>query len=68
MKYIKIFYQIDNEIDYNCLNDCPFGEEPKCGSVSCSECKHCFGSKSIAVWDLSKKRGMNLILDLKMLF
>ena len=55
MKLIKIFYYIEDDIDYNCLNNCPFGELKKCGSVSCSNCKHCFGNKSIAVWDLSKK-------------
>lgn len=64
MKFIKIFYFIDNEIDCNCLNDCPFGEVQnktviKCGSVTCSNCKHCFGSKFIAMWDLSKNRGLN---------
>ena len=49
---MKIYYNVDNEIDQNCLNKCPFenvglnGETGKScyvGSCACKECEYCYG-------------------------
>lgn len=48
---MKIYYDVD-EITDNCKYDCPFkdfgykgeiGEDCKVGSVTCQECKFCYG-------------------------
>lgn len=59
MNYIKLLYRIEDDIDYNCLDKCPFGKTPMCGSTSCVECKHCIGSGEMPIWDLSKQKGVN---------
>ena len=49
---MKIFYKIDNEVNRNCLIDCPFndikingisGKKCKLGSIACQECEYCYG-------------------------
>lgn len=59
MKLVKIHYSIDNDIDGNCLNDCPFQDEmkshPMCGSVVCRECKNCLGSGQEPIINLKYK-------------
>ena len=50
---MKLYYLIDNEIDRNCLIDCPFkdigfddgrtGKECMLGSGSCQDCEYCYG-------------------------
>jgi hypothetical protein len=57
-KYIKILYRIEDDIDYACLDKCPFGEAAMCGSHRCHKCKHCIGSGEISIWDLSKTKGL----------
>ena len=48
---MKIYYDVDGITD-NCMYDCPFkdlgykgeiGEDCKVGSVTCQECKFCYG-------------------------
>lgn len=56
--FIKIFFRVEDDIDFNCLDKCPFGENKKCGSFACVKCKHCIGSGKMHVWDLSKERGL----------
>ena len=57
-KLIKIFYRVEDEIDSNCLDKCPFGERPMCGSIACVSCKHCIGQGNMHVWFLEKPRGL----------
>lgn len=66
MRLIKIFYRIEDDIDYNCLDKCPFGQESKltgniiyCGSTACIECKNCIKSSDMPVWNISVERGLN---------
>lgn len=50
---MKLYYLIDNEIDNNCIIECPFkdvgfddgrtGKECMLGSISCQNCEHCYG-------------------------
>lgn len=60
MKYIKILYRLEDDIDYNCVDKCPFGKDIMCGSYSCHKCEHCIGSGVISIWDLSKTKGLML--------
>lgn len=57
-KLVKIFYRVDNHIDFNCLDKCPFGEKPMCGSSACVSCKNCIGHGKMNVWTLEKPKGM----------
>lgn len=60
MKPIELLYYIENDIDCNCLNKCPFGETYMCGSHACiHKCKNCFGHFEKPIWDLSKTKGLN---------
>lgn len=58
-KLFKIFYRLEDDIDCNCLDKCPFNESPMCGSYACLKCKYCIGSGNMSVWDLSKHKGVN---------
>ena len=55
MEYIKVFYEIEDDIDYNCLSPC-LDEENKstmCGSYKCTrKCKNCLDSGEIMKLDL----------------
>jgi len=60
MKYIKLFYKIEDDIDYNCLDKCPFDIEGRmCGSYACHKCEHCIGSGEMSVWNISVSKGVN---------
>lgn len=59
MKFIKLLYRIEDDIDYNCLDECPFGESPMCGSYNCHKCQHCIGSGEMAIWKLGVSKGIN---------
>lgn len=58
MKIIKLFYRIEDDIDYNCLDKCPFKKKPMCGSYACLKCKHCIGSGEVSVWHLGREKGV----------
>jgi hypothetical protein len=66
MKLIKLFYRIEDDIDYICLDQCPFEIKSKfnkdsimyCGSVGCQECKHCLKSGEENIWTLSEEKGL----------
>ena len=59
MRFIKLLYRIEDDIDNNCLDKCPFGESPMCGSYNCHRCQHCIGSGEMAVWKLGVSKGIN---------
>jgi hypothetical protein len=59
MKLFKLLYRIEDDVNYNCLDKCPFGKAPMCGSYACQKCKHCIGCGKMPVWDLSKNKGVN---------
>ena len=59
MKYIKLLYRIEDDIDMNCLDKCPFGESSMCGSYNCHKCQHCIGSGEMAVWKLGVSKGVD---------
>ena len=60
MRFIKLLYRIENDIDYTCLDKCPFGESSMCGSYKCHKCQHCIDSGEMAVWQLGVSKGINL--------
>lgn len=55
---IKIAFRIDNDIDGECLDKCPFDKTPRCGSYACQRCKNCIDSGSDYVWTLSEPKKM----------
>ena len=57
-KMIRIAFRVDNDIDQNCLDKCPFGKSPRCGSYACQRCKYCIGSGSDYIWNLSEPNKM----------
>lgn len=59
MKFIKLLYRIEDDIDNNCLDKCPFGESPMCGSYNCHKCQHCIDSGEMAIWKLGVSKGVN---------
>ena len=59
MKFVKLLYRIEDDIDGKCLDKCPFGESSMCGSYNCHTCQHCIGSGEMAVWKLSISKGVN---------
>ena len=59
MKFIKLLYRIEDDINYNCLDKCPFGETPMCGSYACHKCQHCIDSGEMAIWNLGVPKGVD---------
>lgn len=61
MRYIKLLYRIEDDIDNNCLDKCPFGESPMCGSYSCHKCYYCIGSGDMSVWKLGHSKHIDIL-------
>lgn len=55
MNFEKVFYEIEDDIDYNCLSPCIDKENKttRCGSYKCThECKNCLDSGKMIKFDL----------------
>ena len=59
MKHVKVYYKTLLEGAYDeCIDDCPFDNDCKCGSVACkAQCKNCFGYGYETIWLLNEKNG-----------
>ena len=57
MKPVKMYYDVECNVDFNCVNKCPFEKSFYVGSVACrNNCKCCVGSGSDLIWLLSEER------------